>query len=385
MMVGAVPFLGTGYGTVMRNVGKILAQEHTVMMSCDGWWGSLAKFENYYILPTQVNTMGGTKVPHNVQLAYHIRKYQPEAVLSIGDIFVWKGVKETIKVGLKVVPGKPIRCPWVAYFPVDGSPLPNGFRDDIKKVDHPITMSKFGQETVKKAGLSCGMIYHGVDSALYKPLPKEKMRAFFDIKSDALLVGYVGSNSERKKIPSLIEAVSHVMEDMKNPKVRFWLSCPRYDAYGWHLPEYLKQFDIRERTNFSPFIDEMSLSAEEMVALYNCFDVHASATSKEGFGLTHIESMACGIPNVATNCSSLPEVIGDSGFLAKVAGYEWDKWGTRKALVDVADLKNKIEVLLRDADLRKDLGAKARKRAEDFDWSKFAPQWLKLFKEIGSE
>ena len=49
--------------------------------------------------------------------------------------------------------------------------------------------------------------------------------------------------------------------------------------------------------------------------MYNGADVYALPSIYEGFGLPPLEAMSCGTPVVASNTSSIPEVVGDAGVL----------------------------------------------------------------------
>jgi len=63
---------------------------------------------------------------------------------------------------------------------------------------------------------------------------------------------------------------------------------------------------------------------DDMPALYRDSDILIFPSVREGFGLVPAEAMACGLPVVATNCSSLPELIdnGKGGFLCPIGDVE---------------------------------------------------------------
>ncbi len=54
---------------------------------------------------------------------------------------------------------------------------------------------------------------------------------------------------------------------------------------------------------------------EHLPLLYNCADLMCYPSLYEGFGLPPLEAMACGCPVMASDASSLPEVVGDAGVL----------------------------------------------------------------------
>ena len=65
----------------------------------------------------------------------------------------------------------------------------------------------------------------------------------------------------------------------------------------------------------SDFSDFTGWETDDLVALYNAADLFVSTSMGEGFGLTLGEALACGVPIIAQNVSSIPEVVGPGGIL----------------------------------------------------------------------
>jgi alpha-1,3-rhamnosyl/mannosyltransferase len=78
----------------------------------------------------------------------------------------------------------------------------------------------------------------------------------------------------------------------------------------------------------------------------------------EGFGLPPLEAMACGVPAVAGNVASLPEVVGDAGMLVEPR--------------DAAQLRGAMLRMIEDPQERMRLGARAQVRAAAFTWDRCA-------------
>jgi glycosyltransferase involved in cell wall biosynthesis len=87
----------------------------------------------------------------------------------------------------------------------------------------------------------------------------------------------------------------------------------------------------------------------------------------EGFGLPALEAMACGTPVVASDRSSLPEVVGDAGLLVNP-----------EKEVEIAGA---IDKLLSDADLRSKLVEAGKERAGGFSWEHTARETLAVYRE----
>jgi glycosyltransferase involved in cell wall biosynthesis len=108
-----------------------------------------------------------------------------------------------------------------------------------------------------------------------------------------------------------------------------------------------------------------------LVAAYNRCDIFLSASRLEGFGLSVVEAMACGKPVVATNGSSLPELVIDEkgGFLCRID--------------DVKDFAEKITMLGSDEALRHEMGLYNRRRVEEnFTIEKMTKEYIKIYKSI---
>jgi len=78
--------------------------------------------------------------------------------------------------------------------------------------------------------------------------------------------------------------------------------------------------------------------------------------------------MSCGVPVIASNRCSIPEIIGDAGLIVDPD--------------DIKGLANAILKVVIDQDLRKDLIEKGYQRAKEFSWEKAAQETLRVFKEI---
>jgi glycosyltransferase involved in cell wall biosynthesis len=110
---------------------------------------------------------------------------------------------------------------------------------------------------------------------------------------------------------------------------------------------------------------------EKMPHKYQQMDILLMPTVREGLSLAVLEAMACGLPVVANNCSSLPEQIdnGKGGFLCPVG--------------DVKALAEKINILAESPELRREMGEYNRIKVEEmFSLEKMAKGYRKLFEEV---
>ena len=110
------------------------------------------------------------------------------------------------------------------------------------------------------------------------------------------------------------------------------------------------------------------VSDEELVRLYRGAAAYLDASLFEGFGYQALEAMACGVPFVGTNATSIPEVVGDAGLLADPR----DPAALAAALVRVLD----------EPELAEDLRRRGLERAREFTWERTADAFAELFAEV---
>lgn len=91
----------------------------------------------------------------------------------------------------------------------------------------------------------------------------------------------------------------------------------------------------------------------------------------EGFGMVLTEAMACGVPCVAFDCPCGPADIirdGEDGFLVENG--------------NIKQFALRLSTLIGDAELRKEMGARARENVRRYDIESIAAQWDKLFRSL---
>jgi glycosyltransferase involved in cell wall biosynthesis len=126
------------------------------------------------------------------------------------------------------------------------------------------------------------------------------------------------------------------------------------------------------------------ISTDFLNRLYNLADLYITPHGGEGFGLPICEAMACGVPFVATDCTSMPEFAGNEerGLLAGVTKSEKER-GVYRPWVDMKDFVDKIEYLLENDDVRKKMGKRGTYWVkQNCSKKKIVPQWRRLFERV---
>ena len=103
---------------------------------------------------------------------------------------------------------------------------------------------------------------------------------------------------------------------------------------------------------------------EELPALIGGATALVIPSFYEGFGLPALQAMACGTPVIASNVSSLPEVVGEAGLLVDPHS--------------PSSLAKAMERITRDSTLRQRLSEAGFDRVRQFSWRKCAAETLEV-------
>jgi len=183
---------------------------------------------------------------------------------------------------------------------------------------------------------------------------KEAMKKKFGIPNDFLLT--VGTFEPRKNIAGIINAFSLIASKIPHDLVVV-------GQHGWknrHVVRQIELSDIRRRIHMVGY-----LSDEILPVMYSAADVFVFPSLYEGFGLPPLEAMACAVPVVASNVSSIPEIVGKAALLVDPHNP-----------VEIADGILKI---INNSSVRFELIGRGLHQASTFTWGGTARRMLEIF------
>lgn len=362
------PSLTTGYGRVARELCAAMAQAgHDVAALGTGYAGEPHPFP-YRLLP-----WGPVPPPPGPQagaaadpmtLARAIDRERPDVLVTVGDPWMFDG--------LDLLPQRRgVR--WVAYFPVDGTPLPRAWARWIRAVDVPIVFAHFTRDVVRDAaGVDCAVVPHGVDTAVFTPADRAAARARVGV-AGAFVVGCVAVNQERKNLPALVRAFARFARDKHDALLYLHTAIDGY----WDVEELVLRFGVEPRTRATLNLDpRRGVSDQVLATIYNAFDVFALPTMAEGFGLPILEAQACGVPALVTDYSACPELVPDPFQRLRVRDRLILARNFEQALADEDDLAAKLDALYLDRARLAELGARALAFARGFTWAEMSRRFL---------
>ncbi len=148
-----------------------------------------------------------------------------------------------------------------------------------------------------------------------------------------------------------------------NPKIHLIIiGAPKKNG---HTEKLIKKLNIEDNVIF-----KKNISKERIKELYSTSSIAIVSSLYEGFGYPVIEAMSCEVPLIATNTSSIPELVRSYGILIDPK--------------DEKKLSINIEKVLNNYDDYKDNAIKGRQHViETFNWSKITAEYEKiLYKTI---
>jgi len=169
---------------------------------------------------------------------------------------------------------------------------------------------------------------------------------------------YVGGRENYKDFDVLLQALS-ILKNRGNeiPLVAVGAKPSRFEL------STIKQMDLDELVLFP------SVSDSQLPSLYSNALVLVQSSRYEGFGLTPLEAMASGIPAIAANSSSMPEVGGE------VVQYF--------APQNSEELAHQISRVLGDSDLHNSLSSLGLERSAEFSLERMAKSTADVYRKLG--
>jgi glycosyltransferase involved in cell wall biosynthesis len=218
----------------------------------------------------------------------------------------------------------------------------------IREADAVFANSRYVAETVRSVfGIEAGTIHNGIDRRSFFSREQELSRP------GPLIVLYAGSFQPRKRVELIIQQAA------RHPHVQFQLAGRGETEPACRaLAQQLSCHNIEFLGHLTP----MELGDEMRKA-----DLFLFPSILEGHPQVLGQASACGLPSIAMNVYRPDYLLnGESGFLVE----------------SDAELAEKLELLLRDPNLRLSMSRAAALHALQFDWDRIALQWQEVFEAV---
>lgn len=231
-----------------------------------------------------------------------------------------------------------------------------------------VTVSHFEKERIKSfLGLTNELyaIYNGVGDHFRVIDDNELLvaaREKYNLPERFLF--FLGNTDPKKNTPNVLRAFADIN---RKSDIAYKLVMLDFDENA--LLAILKDIgctEIRKDIVMTGYVPN-----SELPAIINQCKVFLYPSLRESFGIPILEGMACGVPVVTSNTSSMPEVAGDAALLVDPS--------KPKEIVAA------VERIIADDALRAELCKKGIERAKKFSWANMASEYLNLYTHVVSK
>lgn len=222
-------------------------------------------------------------------------------------------------------------------------------------VDLTIANSKAGAQFNSKAygrpASDYRVVYNGIDTERFRPQDRNTIRNELGIPSEKRVIGVFASFKPVKNHSMLFRAFKIVLDSFQDIQLlivgdKLYGNMAGTGAYHARMEYLIDELGVRHQCTFLG-------NRNDVERIYPACDITVLSSLYEGTPNVLLESMACGVPVVATNICDISYVIkeGETGFLVELG--------------DVEGMADRLQTLLDNNTLRQEMGQKAQKWVQE--------------------
>lgn len=383
LFYGDSPCIETGFAQVTKNVLSFLKDDFDITINPVSHY-----FKEYDHEKFPYNIF-----PSNPQEPLNLRQLRALLADNNFDIFFAQMDYDIMYEMVDAI--KQTKKPFVFYFPIDAENIPPETMDAVTIATKPIVYSKFGQKTLKKLlNIDVDYIPLGFDPDFF-PMQyskrQELKKKYFGFVGDRFIFANFNRNQWRKDMGRTMGAFKEF--DKKYPdKARLYLHCQKQDMGGsvyWQA----RSLGIDSKVIFTPdsFSVQQGVTRPVLGEMFNAVDANISTTTGEGWGLTTVEAMAVKSPVLMPDNTTMPEIVGENGYLHKSEldySFAYGSSNIARPRSNINSLVKDMESVYKDWNKGKYTGQtrekiiKARESIKQYEWANLKDRWINLFKEM---
>ncbi len=201
------------------------------------------------------------------------------------------------------------------------------------------------------------VIYNFVDTERYKKIKVDRENIGF-IDKDDMVIMHISNFRPVKRIENIIKVFCKVSREVKSKLLLV--------GDG---PDLCRIRNMVGKLNLENKVLFLGIQ-ENIIPLLSISDIYMLPSKSEGFGLSALEALSCGVPVIGTDVGGLKEVIehGKSGFIFNPA--------------DIISMSEAAINILQNKEVKLKMGMEARKRAKFFDSKIIVPQYMEYYRKI---
>lgn len=345
--------------------------------------------------PASVRVIDGTAQEKEKQLGFAfselpslIQTERPDVVWIYNDLSVICTYIEAIR--------KAIENRWFklwAYVDITYQYPPQAMIDVLNRdVERIFCFTKGWKDVLKSHGATrpIDVMNHGVDSRIYRSIPKEMARQTLGLPKDVFLFTSLNKNIPRKRLDLLIIAFTKLIVRFPMKPLFLLIVADKGDRGGYPLFEIFSREIKLNNASVDHFGNRLLITSkdtcyrdEDINLLYNCGDVGISCADGEGFGLCSFEQMSLGIPQIVPEINGYNEYcLEDNSIRVKpklrhyLAQAHHSVTGEAH-VVDPEDVAKAMEQYVFNDDQRVIHGKRGKDKLASYTWEKVSSVFVK--------
>ncbi len=204
--------------------------------------------------------------------------------------------------------------------------------------------------------------YNGVGAHFKRVLDQTELNAARNkYKLPEKFIFFLGNTDPKKNVKGVLQALSILRKNNALPAPLVMLDINK--DYLGALSSDIGDTEILNHIQFTGYVPN-----HELPAIYSLASLFLYPSLRESFGIPLVEAMACGVPLITSNTSSMPEIAQDAALIIDPFKPE--------------TIATAIQELWQDANLQQSLVAKGIMRAKYFSWDANALLTEKIYKEV---
>lgn len=263
--------------------------------------------------------------------------------------------------------------------------------------DAAVANTEFGRQATLKVlpHKAVHVIPHGIDLSVFKPLSGEARtkirRNCFGADDSTIVFMNASRNTVRKQLAQTILAFSLFKQQHPNSKLYLHTPLPE-QKFGLDLFAAAEDLGLTPTDVIFPlrYTESNPLPASALNEFYNAVDAFITTSLGEGWGFSHLEAMAAGIPAICPDHTAFHEQLaeGVAGYLYPCRDRIWVDNSGFRPLARIEDLLAAMESVFNDVQNARSAGIQLKKAAaalnyvNQFERSKVCKQWVELFDRV---
>jgi len=237
-----------------------------------------------------------------------------------------------------------------------------------RKSKRVITVSIFEKELIKNnlnLGNNLVSIYNGVGEHFTKITDKSVItnaKNKYNLPYNFII--FIGNTDPKKNTPNVLKAYA---DYITQSETKYKLVIVDFEEKNLiQLLNEIEHPEIREYIITIGYVPN-----NELPAIINQCRLFLYPSLRESFGIPILEAMACGVPVITSNTSSMPEIAGDAAEIVDPT--------------NPVEIKDAILRILKDENYSKSFVEKGIERAKKFSWKVMAENYLEIYKQVFEE